>query len=110
MKKRFNDLLILILGVLGFVCAVITCTLLWVNTVYNIKFGDIPYYFFSIITIICFIINSYLHKKQERTILSKIGYFLNILSLLPICLFFVVVILALIATPILLSFTPQNLQ
>ena len=108
--KSFYGFLMFIFGVLGFICAVLTCTLLCINTTYNIKFGNQPYFYFSIITIICFISNSYLRNKQEQTILSKIGIFLSLLSLLPICLFFVMVILALIAMPFLMSFSPTKLQ
>lgn len=108
--KSFYGLLMVIFGVLGFICAVLTCTLLWINTIHNIKFGNMPYLYFSVITIICFVSNSYLSKKQDRTVLSRIGHFLSILSLLPICLFFVMVILALIAMPFLMSFSPTKLQ
>ena len=108
--KSFYGLLMVIFGVLGFICAVLTCTLLWINTVYNIKFGNLPYFYFSVITIICFISNSYLRNKQGKTKLSKIGNFLSILSLLPIFFFLVMVILSLIVTPFLLTFNPRKLQ
>ena len=102
--KKFYGYIELILGIIGILCSIITCLLIWMNRTYKIKFGNIPYIYFTIIMLLCFIINLFLQKKYEKTSLSKIGSILCIISLVPLLLFVTIFIFALLLTPFILLY------
>lgn len=102
--KKFYGYIELILGIIGILCSIITCLLIWMNRTYKIKFGNNPYIYFTIIMLLCFIINLFLQKKYEKTSLSKIGSILCIISLVPLLLFVTIFIFALLLTPFILLY------
>lgn len=108
--KKFYGCIVFIFGVIGIICSIITCIFIWMNRTYKIKFGNDPYIYFTIIAFICFICNLFLQKKYEKTLLSKIGKLLSILSLLPVFLFIVIYVLVLLITPFVLNHFPMSLQ
>lgn len=108
-NTSFYGGLMFFLGIIGFICSIIDCALLYIYKEYGIKFGNIPYIYFSCIVIICYICNIYLQKRYSSTLLSRIGVFFSKVSLLPIGLFVISILFSILILPFIIIFLPSKL-
>ena len=104
--KKFYSLMTFIFGIIGLLCAVIMICILLQSIYTKIKFGNEPYLYCSCIIIFCFICNRFLYKRGEKNELSTAGSLFGFLSLIPIILFFMILILVLGMGPFLINYNP----
>lgn len=87
-ESKFFSILSLFFGVIGLSCSIIIIVLLKLHQTKNIRFGNAPYVYFAILTIICFSLIISLRKKIDtKTLISQLGFLCGIVSLIPIIIF-----------------------
>lgn len=102
-ESKFFSILSLFFGIVGLTCSIIILVLLKLHQTQNIKFGNTPYMYYAVLTIICFVLIVYLRKKiLTKTIISRLGFLCGIVSLIPILVFIFFIIFGLAIAPFLI--------